>query len=283
MKRKYYSQRNKGTNVKLSIKELQRFFGVVFDELYNEKYLCEKLNIGCCVDAEDQDMHGVCLKVFRKDLWPVRKHYDSEGKLENYTKEDIFDLIEFFYDNVSEPLYTEGDHWHSFAGCGIHHSRYSQPSGRKKFREDVNDFLADFEDGYELGESGEIVRCADQGLSRLLDAKKVELGKGDIPTRMIEAEKLFYAARSSMTDRRNAVKELADCFEYIRDDLKRILTSKDETDLFNIANNFGIRHHNEKQKVEYDQNIWLSWMFHFYLATLHASLRLIKKNKHDKA
>jgi hypothetical protein len=282
MKRKYYSQRNSGTNSKMSIEELRRFFGVVFDELHNEKYLCEKLDVGCCVDAEDRDMHGVFLKAFRKDLWPVRQYYGTDGKLDTYTKEDIFDLIEFIYDNVSEPLHAEGDHWHGFAGCGTHHSMYSQVSGKKKFLDDVNDFLADFEDGYELRENGEIVRCADQGLNRLLDAKKVELGKGGIPARMAEAEKLFYAARSSMTDRRNAVKELADCFEYIRDDVKRTLTSKDEADLFSIANNFGIRHHNEKQKTEYDQNIWLSWMFHFYLATLHASLRLIEKRKNDK-
>lgn len=53
-------------------------------------------------------------------------------------------------------------------------------------------------------------------------------------------------------------------------------------DLFNIANNFGIRHYNKEQKTNYDQNIWLSWMFHFYLATLHASLRLIEKNNKEK-
>ena len=32
----------------------------------------------------------------------------------------------------------------------------------------------------------------------------------------------------------------------------------------------------------YDKNIWLSWMFHFYLATLHASLRLMKRKLNEK-
>lgn len=109
--------------------------------------------------------------------------------------------------------------------------------------------------------------------------KKINPQKGDIKARMIEAEKLFYNGRSSLIDRKNAVKELADCFEFLRNDLKSVLNKKDEADLFNIANNFGIRHHNENQKTDYDKNIWLSWMFHFYLASLHASLRLIERAK----
>jgi hypothetical protein len=49
--------------------------------------------------------------------------------------------------------------------------------------------------------------------------------------------------------------------------------------LFNIANNFGIRHHNEKQKTDYDESIWLSWIFYYCLATIHAALRLIEKKE----
>ena len=82
-------------------------------------------------------------------------------------------------------------------------------------------------------------------------------------------------------DRKNAIKELADCFEFLKKDIKKVLNKKDESDLFEIANKFSIRHHNKDQKSNYDQNIWLSWIFHFYLATLHASLRLIEKNKND--
>ena len=51
------------------------------------------------------------------------------------------------------------------------------------------------------------------------------------------------------------------------------LTSNDEKDLFNIANSFGIRHCNDKQKTDYDSALWLSWMFYYYLATVHVLLR----------
>lgn len=55
---------------------------------------------------------------------------------------------------------------------------------------------------------------------------------------------------------------------------KQVLTKKDDALLFDMANNFGIRHFNEQQRGEYD-TIWLSWMFHFYLATIHAGTRFI--------
>ena len=56
-----------------------------------------------------------------------------------------------------------------------------------------------------------------------------------------------------------------------------MLNNKDEKALFNIANNFGIRHHNDKQQTNYDPAIWLSWMFYFYLSTIHAVVRMIEK------
>lgn len=43
-----------------------------------------------------------------------------------------------------------------------------------------------------------------------------------------------------------------------------------------MANNFGIRHFNERQHAEYDA-IWLSWMFHFLLATIHAGTRFLEE------
>jgi len=59
----------------------------------------------------------------------------------------------------------------------------------------------------------------------------------------------------------------------------KYLGEKDESELFIIANNFGFRHHNETQKHDYDKVIWPSWMFYHYLATIHALLRIVEKNK----
>jgi uncharacterized Zn finger protein len=88
---------------------------------------------------------------------------------------------------------------------------------------------------------------------------------------------LQYRRRGSTIDeRRQAVRDLADVLEYLRPRVQELLTNKDESDLFNIANNFGIRHHNDKQKTGYDAGLWLSWMFYFYLSTIHVVLRKIE-------
>lgn len=70
--------------------------------------------------------------------------------------------------------------------------------------------------------------------------------------------------------------------EYLRPKVKVLLTSSDERDLFNIANNFGVKHHNDKQKTTYDAALWLSWMFYFYLATIHVVLRKIEHDSAEK-
>jgi len=80
-------------------------------------------------------------------------------------------------------------------------------------------------------------------------------------------------------ERKSAVRELADVFEWLKKTarLEMALKKHDESVLFDIANNFHIRHHNPRQKNDYDQAIWHSWMFHFYLATYHAVIRLLLK------
>jgi hypothetical protein len=75
----------------------------------------------------------------------------------------------------------------------------------------------------------------------------------------IESAVLRYRRHgSTLDDRRQAVRDLADVLEYLRPKVKALLTKPDESDLFNIANNFGIRHHNDKQKTTYDTALWLS-------------------------
>ena len=75
------------------------------------------------------------------------------------------------------------------------------------------------------------------------------------------------------------MRDLADVLEYLRPTAKSVLKHEDEADLFSLANNFGIRHHNQRQKTSYDEAIWLSWMFYYYLSTIHACQRLINKKR----
>ncbi|HSR93030.1 MAG TPA: hypothetical protein VLK88_17120 [Gemmatimonadales bacterium] len=125
---------------------------------------------------------------------------------------------------------------------------------------------------------GEVLALAATGFEPLLAAPLPHADIENVAFRVEAAIQKFRRHRSSVEDRRDAVRNLADVLEFLRPKIKEVLVSKDEQDLFNIANNFGIRHHKAGQKIDYDKPIWLSWIFYFYLATIHAAVRLIEKS-----
>ena len=49
---------------------------------------------------------------------------------------------------------------------------------------------------------------------------------------------------------------------YVQSLKEDVLTKKTRVTCSNLANNFGICHHNEAQKVQYEKPIWYSWLFH---------------------
>ncbi len=275
MARRYYSVRK--AIKPLSLEVLKDLFGAVFTQFKEKQFFDESFGF-TCVDAGwtkgtvGSDPNVYFLQRLRKrDRWPILE------KLNTYSEDDLFDVIELLYDLVSEG--TDG-FYHSYGDCGMHYSKFNQPSGQAKFRAEINGILADYNDGYELAENGEIVEKADKGLETLLTAKLPNLAGSDAIHNVEEAISMFRRRHASLTDRRNAVRMLADVLEALRSKLKGTITSRDEADLFNIANNFAIRHNNDKQKTNYDKSLWLSWMFYFYLATLHFALRRMEKASH---
>jgi hypothetical protein len=171
---------------------------------------------------------------------------------------------------ASKPL---DGHMHSYNNCGMHWEVFDRSVGRAEYRSEINDALADYSTGFELTVDGEIVEKSDIGLETLVSADLPGCFTAAAGKKMSEAIHLFRRRNSTPTDRHSAVRMLADVFEKLRPELMKALTKKDESDLFNIANNFAIRHDNEKQKTDYDKALWLSWMFYFYLATLHYATR----------
>jgi hypothetical protein len=203
----------------------------------------------------------------KAELWPLLK------AIETYKEDDLFDMIEFLYDHISKPL---DGYFHSFSGCGYHYSTFDVASGQREFRERVNDLMGAYRSGFEVSESGEILELSPLGTEPLLVAD-IPSADSNIVSRINTAIAKFRRYRASNAERRDAIRDLADVLEYLRPQIKQILTKADESDLFNLANNFGIRHHNSHQKTDYDSAIWLSWMFYFYLSTIHACLRMLKK------
>jgi len=278
MTRRYYSVRT-GKNPlasQLDLPMFLRLFGDLYKNFLQKEYFQEAFGYDC-VDAGrvsgtlGEDIEAQILRRIRKsNLWTIHTAYVR------YSEDDVFDIIEFLYDYVSKPI--EG-FFHDFNNCGWHYDTFDKEAGRQEFRNEINDLLKDYAGGYELSIDGEILALADAGFDNLFQANLPVYDPENVESRVNKAILKFRRYRSSSEDRRDAVRDLADVLEFLRPKLKTILTKKDENDIFMIANNFGIRHHEETQKTDYDKSIWYSWMFYYYLATIHATLRLIAKHE----
>lgn len=278
-KRPYYSART-GKNpdaIRYELPLLRRLFLATYQNFLARDYFQEMLGKDC-VDASEPpagtagyDVDTYVFRHLRKPgLWPIEERHNE------LTEDDVFDLIEFLYDHVSKGI--EG-YYHSYSECGWHYSTFDSAAGRTEFRDAVNDFLRDYKEGFELSVDGEILQLPEAGFDNLFVADLPGADPQSVRGRVEAATLKFRRRTSKVDDRRDAVRDLADVLEFLRPQLKDVFNSKDESDLFNLANNFAIRHHNPRQQTNYDPNIWLSWMFYFYLATIHAAVRLIERKE----
>ena len=269
----YYSQRT-GTSPNpngLPLTDTVDLFQRVYLQLSQDGYFDEAFGFECVdagpVEGNVRDIGlEILLAVRKNSLWPIT------AKSKGYNEGDLFDIIEFLYQHVSKPI--DGT-LHSFIICGMHWTSFNKSEGRKEYREKVNKVLNHYEGKFELSADGDVLLMAEPGFERIF-AADLPTSDPKVKDRIDAAVLRFRRHGSTFDDRRQAVRDLADILEYLRPHVKALLASSDEKDLFNLANNFGIRHHNDQQKTSYDAQLWLGWMFYFYLSTIHVLLRKIE-------
>lgn len=272
MNRQYYSSRNNPKQLTLDglCQKLISLYLMFRDKDYfkGEAGITES-------DVPEETKHKAMLVLdfqpFPIDDWPETK----------ITEDNIFDVIEYLYDHISKPgEWTDMTTDTGFNYCD--YESYDKETGHEEYRSYVNVFLCRYRSGYELTKDGNILSLGTDGVQNILQADVPVLGEKNIDQKVQGAILKWRNRHLSIHERREAIRELADVFEWLKKSkmLKGVLYRKDESVLFEIANNFAIRHHNPKQHQNYDESIWYSWMFHFYLATYHAVARMIaKKNK----
>lgn len=275
IKRDYYSVRTgKITpDQKINFEVLKKLFLITYKKLHSDGYFQKYFGIDCSdgfIEGElGEDIGAMIFVNLRKDnLFPIWE------KLPKYTEDDLFDMIELLHDHSSKGL---NGFYHQWNNCGYHYQEFNDQEGQKHFRDLMNPILKEYLNGFEISEGGEILMLSENGLSNLFEADIPTNDSQNIKDRINAAIIRFRRHRSTLDDRKDAIRELADVLEFLRPEVKKHLNKKDENDIFNIANNFGIRHHNNDQKTDYDKAIWYSWIFYFYLATIHSVLRLTKK------
>lgn len=276
--RPYYSQRaGRGpATAALALNDVKRLFKSQYEQLEQEGYFQQDLGFHCVDSGFNPGLLGtdlqaeILLSLRKTNLWPIHSTID------NWSEDDLFDMLEFLFDHISKPTDRQ---FHEYSACGWHCYKFDRAFGQAEYREKLNRLLRAYDSGFEITEQGEVVAIPPTGFEPLISADLPEYDDANVTSRVEAAIAKFRRHRSSIEDRRDAVRDLADVLEFLRPKLKEVLLSKDEQDLFNIANNFGIRHHRTDQKVSYDKAIWLSWVFYYYLATIHAAVRLIERSK----
>lgn len=271
---RYWSERHRRgpRSVPLDLEQLKRLVANVLDDLTERGHFQEAFGYSC-VDAGDvqgstgADPNAWFLRVLhRDDVWPYNE------RISNWDEDTLFDVIEVLHDLCAQGI---DGFYHSFNDCGMHYSAFNREQGHMDYREVMNPVLARYERPLELGVGGRLVEAAPNEFRPLLDAKIPRVAdRGLIEGRLEEAVTLFRGRSASSADRRRAVRDLVDVLEPLRATIKSKALSKDESELFRLANGFAIRHNNREQHRHYDDDIWLRWAFYVYLATIHATLRL---------
>ncbi len=212
----------------------------------------------------------------RTGLWPENRDWKHV-----YTLDELCDLVEVSLDIVAKPI--EGT-YHTYDDCGWHYHTFNKEEGRNDLARHLNRYLDLLDAPLEINEEGQIVEKGSPALNPLLRAHLPDIGENkSVNERVHSAIEQFRARGSEITDRRKAVTELASVLEYLRPHVKENMLSEDEGALFNIANNFGLRHNSRTQRVDYDKPVWLSWAFYVYLSTIHAVTFIIKRQMEQEA
>lgn len=272
--RRYYSSRIE--TKKISLSQVYQMLGSVYRLLRSKEFFREKTGISI-VGSESGEFKEKAHILLHFQPFPIDEWYDHE-----INEDNVFSFIEFMFDNISMP--GEVATFEDNEGYSYRDYVYDTQLAQKELRDLVNSFLVLYKEGFELNEFGEIVSIGENGLRMILNADITPYNKENVDDKVLDAISIWKKRKSSIADRKRAIQELADVFEWLKKTgkLDKVLNKKDESDIFNIANNFGIRHHNQKQKTNYDVNIWYSWIFHFYLASYHAVIKMLTKKEQNK-
>lgn len=116
----------------------------------------------------------------------------------------------------------------------------------------------------------------DNGLSNLLAQ---EYDNSDIYTDISEAKQEFLKYGATQEDKKDALIRLGNIMEPLRAEMTTKLSKRDTADIFNLLNNFQLRHNNASQKTDYDKEIFYPWMFYQMLAALDAFLKIKEREQ----
>lgn len=272
-RRPYWRERRRAsqrTVVVLDNAAVVREFIALVEELDETGYFEKRFGKDCVDDARGNVPDTLVQRELGVEgLWPLPQQQLTDNM------DLFFDVVELLHDHASRPLTR---YWHNFCDCGWHHANFEIESGRVLYRWRVNKILARSNLGLRLAEEGEdigrLVAVTDDVRAQLVQAV-VERDDGEPADQVRHALALFRQRGADRNQKRSAVAVLALVLEERRHDvLTEALAKSDRGALFDIANNFHIRHQNAEQKRDYD-DFYIDWIFWLYLASIELTNRII--------
>ncbi|MEW1696465.1 hypothetical protein [Streptomyces sp. NPDC091278] len=269
--RPYWPQRHgRGASADGSAaRDARRDFARIVGDFADRGYLAEQFGEEC-IDGRDELPDASALIERRlgiPNLWPLTPT--------TWGDDTFYGLIEVFHDLVSRPRLRS---FHSYGGCGWHHSEFHNGPARILYRAKINELLREAEVEYELAAEGEdlgrLVAVTDSARGQLVH-RVLNDSPPAVTDRVRHAIALFRARDASLESKRSAIVAAVGVLEERRPLIREDLGKPDDGALFEIANRFGLRHRRADQLANYD-DAFLDWIFWWYLATIELTNKLIK-------
>lgn len=249
---KYYAEREQILSPNFEFSTIRYSFSQIYEQFFYDKWFAEA--------GFHWAYSNPALFMFRKlgywSIWPF------SIKIPYYSEAMLFSVIEFLYEHVYNNTLT---------------GQYKDiTDGQKEYRDMVNDVLRFYNGGYELSEDGVIQKLSPPGFETLIEDPVETNDPKNIDAKYKHAISSYSRYNSSIEDKEAALIELCGVLEYLQ---KRgvKLPEKDDGALFQIMNEFNLRHKNRKQHDEYKEEVWYDWFFYTFLASIHVLLKLNDK------
>lgn len=278
--KQYYAERHGliENKLSLSLTDLRSFFHQTYNYFYKKGYFKAAFEGIDEIDSWGNETQlleptmapspQVFFSVNVQDVqvWPIYEYVDY------YDEKTLFTVIEILYDHIAKYEYAEHEP--------------DKKTAQSEFAEHINNILRAYKDGYYLVPStGFIMEQPNQALKEQLEYTGEEIPP-DVFKQLKSASQNYYRFDSDEETKKKAIASLADILENVRKEAKELFNSKfnipkNEHDklIFELVNNYNIRHDNQQQKKDYSKDIWYDWMMQYYTSTIIAFFKVKKANE----
>ena len=274
-RRRYWIERNREQSIdgfELSLAQLTEQWLQIVNDFDANGYFDQVVPSACADGANDRERNlemsdRLSDRAGIQIVWPI----DMPEEF-GVPDELFFTMVEVMHDCVARPrqrrYHEHGDDWHYFD--------FDIEPGQALYRWRINQLFARTNLDLRLADEGDdigfLIHSTDASRTDLI-SRVLASTTASATDPVARAVSKFRSRSANRLDKKEACRDLAHELEPIRSQIKVDLLSADEGMLFQIANQFAIRHNRADQHDEYVDH-YLDWLFWTYLATIELMRRL---------